>query len=661
MSSHYFYVYYDGEAYINDLHRLSYRGPNQKQKLIEVKSGIHMRRLKGKIMSTLGLDKDSHDISIVFQAPQQLVGTQVFYNSILLQCDDDVDIMWGVIKRAPQFIGSDLYLTVDPVGFNVDEGSQYANGAGEQELVPVTIVYPSVPAETSLAYNVGPHNVVAMDNIEDTEVLGSIHTCKGRGYTHKNEDIHTYLDKTIEMDDTRDMYEEFIDNDGLEDNLEFLDEVHVEKNVDTCPNPNPIPEWFMSNTWENIHNPSPSLEAGLMSWRSGDELSKGMLFKNKAAVQHVLTMFSVGLNKKFKYMKSDPERLVVTCVHDACSWSVRAICSKRHKMWVTSTCKGPHTCLSLQVDHDGRMMDLRFIAITLEPYVREDISRTIATLQVVAAIYGDFDESYAELPRFLAALKGADPSTVTQLKCDNHGVLGTCTFNCAFWAFGPCIEGFKHCRLVISIDATHLYGKYKGKLLIAMAIEANNEVYLLAFAIVESESKETWGWFLPPKAHHRYCLRHVASNVNTKWKILKLKNLVWRAASANQVRKFEAILELICNVKSAAHRYLEAENKQKWTLAHDEGCRYGAMTTNLSECFNGVLKGARSLPITAMVRFTFFKVNYYFDARCNLTLDQLEVGQEWCKYAMDKFKKKSSEGKGPYGDTDVRTSADISG
>ena len=62
-----------------------------------------------------------------------------------------------------------------------------------------------------------------------------------------------------------------------------------------------------------------------------------------------------------------------------------------------------------------------------------------------------------------------------------------------------------------------------------------------------------------------------------------------------------------------------------------------------------------------MVRYTFFKVNSYFDAHCNLTLDLLEMGQEWSKYAMEKFEKKSSEGKGPYGDTDVRTSAVILG
>ena len=91
-----------------------------------------------------------------------------------------------------------------------------------------------------------------------------------------------------------------------------------------------------------------------------------------------------------------------------------------------------------------------------------------------------------ELPGFLMALDDANPDIVTLLKCNPH-VIGTCIFNSVFWAFGPCIRGFKHCRPVIGIDAMHLYGKYKGNLLIAMATNGNNEVYSLAFAIVESE------------------------------------------------------------------------------------------------------------------------------------------------------------------------------
>ncbi|KAK9996917.1 hypothetical protein SO802_021603 [Lithocarpus litseifolius] len=92
-------------------------------------------------------------------------------------------------------------------------------------------------------------------------------------------------------------------------------------------------------------------------------------------------MFSVECNKKYKSIKSDFDRLVVSCVHDACLWSVRAICSKKHNLWKITTCKGLHTCSSLQVEPDGRMVDSKFISITLETYIWEDISRTVPCLR----------------------------------------------------------------------------------------------------------------------------------------------------------------------------------------------------------------------------------------------------------------------------------------
>ena len=61
--------------------------------------------------------------------------------------------------------------------------------------------------------------------------------------------------------------------------------------------------------------------------------------------------------------------------------------------------------------------------------------------------------------------------------------------------------------------------------------------------------------------------------------------------------------------------------------------------------FNGVHKGACSLPITAMVQYTFYKVNSYFDDCRNKTLEQLEEGQEWCKYAYDKFEANQEKAK----------------
>ena len=52
------------------------------------------------------------------------------------------------------------------------------------------------------------------------------------------------------------------------------------------------------------------------------------------------------------------------------------------------------------------------------------------------------------------------------------------------------------------------------------------------------------------------------------------------------------------------YTYLMSEDLDKWTQSHDGGICYGVMTTNISECFNGVLKGTYGLPIVAMVEFT---------------------------------------------------------
>ena len=89
-----------------------------------------------------------------------------------------------------------------------------------------------------------------------------------------------------------------------------------------------------------------------------------------------------------------------------------------------------------------------------------------------------------------------DPSTQYNYHTIPRSVPGTTLLCYVFWAFTLCITTFRYCKLVISIDRTHLYGKYQGVLLIVMATDANNKVLPLAFAVVNKESGPSWGWFL---------------------------------------------------------------------------------------------------------------------------------------------------------------------
>ena len=94
------------------------------------------------------------------------------------------------------------------------------------------------------------------------------------------------------------------------------------------------------------------------------------------------------------------------------------------------------------------------------------------------------------------AIEQTNPGCVVIWKTCEINMPNTEIFQRVFWLFKPSIEGFQYYRPVMSIDGTHLYGKYKGKLLIAMGCDENNQLFPLAFAITEGENTDRWGWFL---------------------------------------------------------------------------------------------------------------------------------------------------------------------
>ena len=94
---------------------------------------------------------------------------------------------------------------------------------------------------------------------------------------------------------------------------------------------------------------------------------------------------------------------------------------------------------------------------------------------------------------------------------------------------------------------------------------------------------------------------------------MTLKSAALKAGYATQIVKFDTIMESIKQVEIKAIRnnkkmtekdgkkknqdylpytYLMSESVDMWTQSYDGGRRFRAMTTNISECFNGVLKGA---------------------------------------------------------------------
>nr|XP_027119521.1 uncharacterized protein LOC113736650 [Coffea arabica] len=270
--------------------------------------------------------------------------------------------------------------------------------------------------------------------------------------------------------------------------------------------------------------------------------------------------------------------------------------------------------------------------------------------KAIELVFGSWKTNFAELPKYLDALVKSNQGTVIRWLHHSDSTDHVKTFKYVFWTFEPTIDAFHMCRPVICVDGTHLRGEYKGKLLVAVTQDANNHIIPIAYAIVDEETISSWSWFMEqlryhvardrypicvisdrhpgiihamahfdywqePLAFHRFCLRHVRSNLITHFKCLNLRKLCWAMGRARQLRKWRAFKRELRSTFPDAWTYLSNIEIEKWCLTHDGGHRWGILTTNMSESYNNVLREARHLPIRACIDMTFHRTVELFRTR----------------------------------------------
>lgn len=74
--------------------------------------------------------------------------------------------------------------------------------------------------------------------------------------------------------------------------------------------------------------------------------------------------------------------------------------------------------------------------------------------------------------------------------------------------------------------------------------------------------------------------------------------------------------------------------KQKWTQSHDDGRRWGHMTSNLVESQNNVYKGIRGLPITAIVKASYYRLAALFAKRGHEAAARVNSGEPFSENSM---------------------------
>ncbi|XP_016191556.1 uncharacterized protein LOC107632386 [Arachis ipaensis] len=208
-------------------------------------------------------------------------------------------------------------------------------------------------------------------------------------------------------------------------------------------------------------------------------------------------------------------------------------------------------------------------------------------------------------------------------------------FDKLYVCLDACKKGFRAgCRPLIGLDGCFLKGYYGGQLLSAVAQDANNHFYVIAYAVVASETKESWKWFLDllqndlgptavegwnfisdqqkglmpamkavmPNAHHRNCVRHIWKNFTNKYKSKQLKNVVWACAKSSTKAEFKEHMMRLKKVNKDAWAYLAKFDPGCWTKSHfSHWPKLDNITNNMTEVWNAKIVHYRGKPILTML------------------------------------------------------------
>ncbi|XP_038687520.1 uncharacterized protein LOC119986901 [Tripterygium wilfordii] len=283
------------------------------------------------------------------------------------------------------------------------------------------------------------------------------------------------------------------------------------------------------------------------------DLEVKQVFKNKAELLNAVKVWHIENNYQYKTQRSNTEIVQLKCMKDkTCRWYLRARAKESLKMWMITTC----------------VAAIQAFATTQLKHEVSYYKAWMAKQKAMEKLFGSFEASYVVLPKFFEALKMSNPGTVVLFEHKNSNNT-VATFGQVFWAFRPCIEGFQYCRPLISIDGTHLYGKYKGKLLLAVAFDADNGLFPLCYALVDAENNRNWSWFI--NCIRAYVTDCRASNVMTKFKDSDLKSTVNIMGREKSREKFYFWMTNLKELNAEAWHYLNQEDKERWALSYDDG------------------------------------------------------------------------------------------
>jgi hypothetical protein len=248
-----------------------------------------------------------------------------------------------------------------------------------------------------------------------------------------------------------------------------------------------------------------------------DQMVKGMCFKDVKEFRKALESSHIKQGRSYNFLKNKMEKVKVRCADSNCPFSLFASKIAGEPTFMIRQDVVEHTC---GITREASRLNSTWLAKNYENHFRVDPNwKVSAFIEAVKRdfnyeitkrmayrtrahahrlVLGHHDDQYRRIRDYLQTLLDKNPGSIAVVRteprlADHHNP----RFYGMFISFSAQIEGFlAGCRPFFGLDGCFVKLANGAQVLAATARDGSNNMYPLAFGVVNKEDTENWTWFL---------------------------------------------------------------------------------------------------------------------------------------------------------------------
>ncbi|XP_073024205.1 uncharacterized protein [Primulina eburnea] len=209
----------------------------------------------------------------------------------------------------------------------------------------------------------------------------------------------------------------------------------------------------------------------MYEYSENPDLKLDMIFNSKKEAKFAIESHGIRRGLVVNFVENEKIRLRGVCKNQRCKWVILVSPMNKDNYWQIKTFESEHK--------------------TAIEMLRTKTSSQAA----LKLVDGSIAEQFSRIRNYYAELRRSDEGAFVILKLTDED--DGPRFQRLYVCFLACKQGFKEsCRPVVGVDGCFLKTNSDGQLLTAVGLDPNNNIFPIAYALVEGETKDSWMCFL---------------------------------------------------------------------------------------------------------------------------------------------------------------------